>query len=137
MNYKSGEFVCPGCQNREMSIYTKWLFNKKYFDNYGLKVWIFYKKNEIECYGWFGFCLPMTIASFCECCNNFVQCFLYLISFLLNIAFAVAYLPIYLLIVIWIDIFFCKRRKKTYTCLYFNYKKYLFEKKVFAKIQRV
>ena len=137
MIYESGEFECPGCKNREMSIYTKWLLNKKYFDKYGLKVWIFYKKNETECYGWFGFCIPLSIASLCNECNinGLCKCFCYLISFLLNIVFAIAYLPIYLLIVIWIDICFCKRKKKTYTCLYLNYKKYLFEKKVFTKIK--
>ena len=137
MNYELGEFICPGCKNRGMSIYTEWLLNKEYFDKYGLKAWIFYKKNKEVCFGWFCFCFPLSIACLCDYCNSFVKCFCYLISFLLNIAFAVVYLPIYLLIVIWIDIFFCKRRKITYTCLYFNYKKYLFEKKVFTQKQSV
>ena len=49
MNYELGEFICPGCKNRGMSIYTEWLLNKEYFDKYGLKAWIFYKKNEEVC----------------------------------------------------------------------------------------
>ena len=136
MSYDSGEFICPNCKNKSMSIYTNWIFNKSFFNKYGLKVWIFYHKNERECKGYYCFFFPFVIAYLCDedyKFNGLCKCICYTISILLNILFAVLYLIIYLLIIIWIDICLNLRSKKDYICLYLNYKNYLFEKKVFKK----
>ena len=138
MSYDSGEFMCPKCKIKRMGVYTNWILNKEYFDNYGLKVWIFfYKKNERECYGWFGFFCPLIFAFICDDEDNldnlFLKWFCYIISSLLNILCSAVYLIIYLLVIMWIDICISLCKKKDYICLYFNYKKYLFEKKNFLQ----
>ena len=141
MSYDSGEFICPKCKSKRMGVYTNWILNKEYFDKYGLKVWIFYyKKSERKCYGWHGFFCPLIFA-FCfdkkdKLNNPFFKWFCYIICSLLNLLFSAVYLIMYLLVLIWLDICISLCMEKVYTCLYFNYKKYLFDKKNFSQRKR-
>ena len=141
MSYDSGEFICPKCKSKRMGVYTNWILNKEYFDKYGLKVWIFYyKKSERKCYGWYGFFCPLIFAFGCDkkdkLNNPFFKWFCYIICSLLTILFSAVYLIMYLPVLIWLDICISLCMEKVYTCLYFNYKKYLFDKKNFRQRKR-
>ena len=127
VKYKSGKFRCPNCKKEEkMSVYTNWL-SKTIKNNLDKNVeetyWIFYYKRIIEkkqflnkCYKTLFLCFNAILEATCkerEC--RLLPLLLILIPFNIIIS------SLYILIVVWIDLFiylYIKKNKCKYQYLH-------------------
>jgi len=164
MDYDSGEFICPNCNNKGMDKYTNWILNKAYFDKYGLKVWIFYykieAKSDCNC-KWESIYYPLNclfngFENLFLCIDDVFPCVLIFpeliamasSAFILVIIFVI-FTIIYLFCILIVNIFYnliirpcrnlcCNKRspniKIEFTCLFLNYWYNLFEEITLQKV---
>ena len=151
MEYDSGEFICPNCKNKRMSIYTNWILNKTYFDKYEIKVLILYYKSKsksylkckCECIKF-----PFEIVFCCLYNNSYHWIFRLLFLIIAGFPLIYAYISLYPLLLLLINLcnsfiqlflYICKKidlcMKNDYTCLYFDYEEYSFKEKVLNELK--
>jgi hypothetical protein len=129
MEYNSGEFICPKCNEKGMKEFTNWQNRTIYTKSSFEKQWIFYKKTIKEkkkCERkYFTFkCLIKPFPFLSDCGNDWSFFLVSCICCPFALLYIILYFILGVLVFIWIEIFdylCCKKDKYEYRCLNLNY----------------